>query len=72
MVLEGGGIRSAPRTVSGDQNVSIIRAVSHDKYSDRRWMRVVLATLLLLGATVLAAQESHSYTAPDEVQRTAE
>jgi hypothetical protein len=52
--------------------VSIIRAVSHDKSSDGRWTRVVLATLLLLGATVLAAQESHSYTAPDEVQQAAE
>lgn len=52
--------------------MSIIRAVSHDKSSDGRWTRVVLATLLLLGATVLAAQESHSYTAPDEVQQAAE
>ncbi len=41
----------------------IIRAVSYDKQSDRRWTRVVLAFLLLLGATVLAAQESHSHMA---------
>ncbi|MBT4487262.1 MAG: hypothetical protein HOK30_09240 [Rhodospirillaceae bacterium] len=45
--------------------MSIIRAVSHDKHSDRRWTRVVLAFLLLLGATVMAAQESHSYVAPN-------
>ena len=45
--------------------MSIIRAVSHDKHSDRRWTRVVLAFLLLLGVTVMAAQESHSNAAPE-------
>ena len=46
--------------------MSIIRTVSHEKYSDRRWIRVILATLLLLGTTILASQEGHTNAVPYE------
>jgi hypothetical protein len=44
--------------------VSIFRAINHGKHSDRRWARVALAFMLLLGATILAAQESPSHGSP--------
>ncbi len=44
--------------------MSTIRAANYDRKADRRWTKVALAFLLLLGATVLAAQESHSNVAP--------
>jgi hypothetical protein len=52
--------------------VSIFRAINHGKISDRRWSRVVLASLLLLGATLMAAQESPSHGSPRPGQQTAE
>ncbi len=52
--------------------MTIFRAINHDKHSDRRWTRVVLAFLLLLGATALAAQETHSYASPNLDQQITE
>jgi len=44
--------------------LSTIENTSYDRKADRRWTKVALAFFLLLGATVLAAQESHSNVAP--------
>lgn len=44
--------------------MSTIQATIYDRKADRRWTKVALAFMLLLGATVLAAQESHSNVAP--------
>jgi hypothetical protein len=56
------------------KTLSVIQATSyattHDRHTDRRWTKVALAFLLLLGATVVAAQESHSNTAPQSQQTT--
>ena len=46
------------------EKLSTIENTSYDRKADRRWTKVALAFLLLLGATVLAAQESHSNVAP--------
>ncbi|MDP6690258.1 MAG: hypothetical protein QF384_12245 [Alphaproteobacteria bacterium] len=40
--------------------MSTIKAAIYDRSTDRRWTKVTLAFLLLVGATMLAAQESHS------------
>jgi len=45
--------------------LSAIKAALYDRNTDRRWTKVALAFVLLVGATMLAAQESHSYTAPE-------
>ncbi|MBT5527344.1 MAG: hypothetical protein HOK21_24930 [Rhodospirillaceae bacterium] len=45
--------------------MSVNHTANQDRQTDRRWTKVAFAFLLLLGATVVVAQESHSNAAPE-------